>query len=83
MQKNEHAREIKAELYRAFVLLGADNGLLGALGSWGDSLPGGDVLENLRGWNEATLQETRGRIEHYEMSSRRPAYNQDEGQKTA
>jgi hypothetical protein len=67
-------QEIVAELYRALVLLGADNGLLGTVGSWGESLPDDDVLANLRGWNQATLEETTARIEHYGTTSRRPAY---------
>jgi len=67
--------EIKHELYRALVLLGADNGLLGAIGSWGESLPDSDVLANLRGWNQEMLREAKERIEHYEMTSRRPAYS--------
>jgi hypothetical protein len=46
------------------MLLGADNGLMGAVGSWGDSLPDADVLSDLRGWNDATVQELKGRIEH-------------------
>lgn len=73
------SREIKSELYRALVLLGADNGLLGAVGSWGESLPDEEVLQNLKGWNEATLQETRERIQHYETTSRRPTYSQAGG----
>jgi hypothetical protein len=64
-------REIVQEIYRTLVLLGADSGLLGTVGSWGDSLPDSDVLENLRAWNSTTAQEIIGRIEHYETSSRR------------
>ena len=45
-------REIINELYKTLVLLGADNALLGTIGSWGDSLPEADVLANLQGWNE-------------------------------
>jgi hypothetical protein len=69
-------REIVRELYRSLVLLGADNDLLGTVGSWGDSLPDEDVLANLQGWNEATLSEARQRIEHCEISSLHPAYSQ-------
>ena len=58
--------EIIAELYRTLVLLGADNGLLGTVGSWRDSLSAGEVLSGLKCWNEATLRETKERIEHYE-----------------
>ena len=71
--------EIKTEIYRALVLLGADNGLLGAIGSWGESLPDEEVLQNLKGWNESTARETRERIQHYEMTSHRPAYSRAEG----
>lgn len=67
---NVVTRDIVAEIYRALVLLGAENDLLGTIGSWGESLPDEDVLANLRAWNDATLKQTRGRIEHYEMSSR-------------
>jgi hypothetical protein len=73
-------REIVRELYRSFTLLGADNGLLGTVGSWGESLPDEDVLSNLKGWNEATLKESKERIEHYEMTYPRLAYSQVEGQ---
>ena len=79
----ENQREIIAELYRSLVLLSADNDLLGTVASWGDSLPDEDVLANLKGWNEATTAEIKSRIEHYEMSSLRPAYIQAEGQRTA
>lgn len=76
-------REIVQELYRTLVLLGADNGLLGTVGSWGDSLSDEDVLENLRAWNDATMQEIKQRIEHYESSSLRPAYIRGEERRTA
>lgn len=75
--------EIKDELYRSLVLLGADDGLLGTVASWGDSLPDGDVLANLKGWNESATAEVRGRIEHYEMSFHRPAYTPVAAQKSA
>jgi hypothetical protein len=75
-------REIIAEVYRAFVLLGAGNDLLGTIGSWGDSLPETDVLSGLRAWNDGTVAEIKGRIEHYEMSCPRPACNQDEHPQT-
>lgn len=61
--------EIIVEIYRSLVLLGADNGLLGTVGSWGDSLPDADVLANLKGWNEASIAEIKERIGHYEKSS--------------
>jgi hypothetical protein len=75
--------EIKNELYRSLILLGADDGLLGTIASWGDSLPDGDVLANLKGWNEATTTEVKGRIEHCEMSFHRPAYSLVAAQKIA
>jgi hypothetical protein len=76
-------REIVEEIYRAMVLLGADNGLLGTIGSWGNALPDEDVLANLRGWNQTTLKETTTRIQHYEMTFPRPACIPDEGRQTA
>ena len=66
-------RKIIGELYRTLVLLGADDGLLGTVGSWGDSLPDKDVLAGLRGWNQATLKETTARIKHCEMTFHRLA----------
>lgn len=76
-------REIVQELYKSLVLLGADNGLLGTVGSWGDSLSDEDVLANLRAWNNATALEITQRIGHYESSSRRPAYIRGEERRTA
>jgi hypothetical protein len=70
--------EIKSEIYRSLVLLGAESDLLSTVGSWGESLPDEDVLANLKAWNDATLKESRERIEHYEMTSRRSDYNQGE-----
>lgn len=43
--------EIRAEIYTALQKLGADRELLATVGSWGDTLPDGDVLELLREWN--------------------------------
>ena len=60
--------EIKSAIYHAFVLLGAQMDLLVSIGSWGDSMSDDDVLSGLRHWNEATLREIKGRIEHYETS---------------
>jgi hypothetical protein len=74
MQTQNINREVVGELYRALVLLGADNDLLGTVGSWGRELPDEDVLANLKGWNEVTLKEITQRIEHYETASRRPVY---------
>jgi len=75
--------EIKDELYRSLVLLGADNGLLGTIASWGDSLPDDDVLANLKNWNEATTAEVKERIVHYETSFLRPIYTQVEDRRSA
>lgn len=61
-------REIIGELYRTLVLLGAENDLLGTLGSWKDSLPEQDVLSGLRAWNEGQLAKIKACIEHYEIS---------------
>lgn len=77
-QSQKVNREIVNEIYCALVLLGAESDLLGAVGSWGDSLPDEHVLSNIRAWNDATLKEITGRIEHYGMSSRHLACNQGE-----
>jgi len=55
-------REIILEIYRSLVLLGADFKLLSAVGSWKDSLPDNDVLQNIKGWNAVTLSELKERI---------------------
>lgn len=44
--------EITKELYRALETLGADPGLLGCIGSWGDTLDDMDVLACIHSWNE-------------------------------
>jgi hypothetical protein len=76
-------REIVDEIYRAFVLLGAEQDLLGTVGSLGDSLPDADVLANLGAWNKATATELKQRIEHYEMTGPRSACSPDERLETA
>ena len=76
-------REIISELYRALVLLGADSGLLGIVGSWRANLPAKDVLCGLKTWNEASAEEIKQRIGHYEMSYLHPAYSQVEAPGTA
>lgn len=78
---NKPNPEIVAELYRTLVLLGAQNDLLGTVGSWGTTLPDADVLANLSGWNEAFLKEAKDRIEHCEMSSRLLPHSRDEVQR--
>ena len=44
---------IITEIYNACAALGADSWLLGAIGSWGDSLPDAAVLDRLQAWNAA------------------------------
>jgi hypothetical protein len=78
MQAHKLNTEIVGEIYCALVLLGAGSDLLGTVGSWGDCLPDEDVLDGLRCWNEATLKEVKGRIEHYGISCPHPACSQDE-----
>lgn len=46
---------IKDEIVRALELLGADHGLLGIVGSWGDNLPDSEILKALKQWNERKL----------------------------
>jgi hypothetical protein len=70
-------RQIILEIYRSLVLLGADFKLLSAIGSWKDSLPDNDVLQNVKGWNMATLSELKERIEHYEISCPHQVCNTD------
>ena len=50
-------RELRQELYLAFVLLGADDLLAGAVRAWRDGAPGSEALADLRNWNEAKLSE--------------------------
>lgn len=69
--------EIVQELYRSFVLLGADFGILGTIGSWGDSLPEAEVLASLKAWNAAMAQQIKERTEHYEISFRPLADSRD------
>lgn len=71
-------RQIILEIYKSLVLLGVDFKLLSAVGSWKDSLPDNDVLQNIKGWNEATLSEIKERIEHYEMPCPHQVCNPDE-----
>jgi hypothetical protein len=78
MQDSQFNTEIVSELYRTLVLLGAGSDLLGTIGSWGDSLSDQDVLDNLKAWNEGTVRDLKGRIEHYETPSRHPADIRDE-----
>jgi hypothetical protein len=43
--------QIRAEIYQAFETLGANEHLLGIIGSWGDRLEDGEVLDLLKMWN--------------------------------
>jgi hypothetical protein len=78
---NNINRKIALELYRTFVLFGADFDLLSTVGSWGDSLPDEDVLASIKHYNETTLDEIKGRIEHYEITSHRLVCNRVVGKK--
>jgi len=49
--------ELKEQIYRSMVLLGADELLLGAMASWRGGTPESDVLDDLRNWNQAKLLE--------------------------
>lgn len=53
----ELQREIREEIYRSMVLIGADELLLGSIASWRDGTAEPDVLADLRNWNEAKLLE--------------------------
>jgi hypothetical protein len=46
-------RDIRQELYLAVLLLGADTMLLGAI----ERMEDGELLDDLRNWNEARLAE--------------------------
>jgi hypothetical protein len=81
MQDSRLSTEIVSELYRTLVLLGAGSDLLGTVGSWGDSLSDQDVLDNLKAWNEGTVRDLKGRIEHYGIPSHLSADNRDEHQR--
>ena len=45
--------QIKDEIVIALGKLGADQGLLGIVGSWGDTLSDKEVLQLLKQWNAA------------------------------
>ena len=70
MQNSQPNPAVVSEIYRALVLLGAQSDLLGAVGSWGDSLPEEEVLAHLRAWNDLAYSEIKARTEHYAASSR-------------
>ena len=77
MQSYQPNQEIVQELYRTLVLLGAEPDVLGAVGSWGNSLPEEDVLARLQTWNHATQNSLSRRTAHYEATFCRPAYDPD------
>jgi hypothetical protein len=43
-------QQIRAEIYCALEVLGADRELLGTIGSWGDTLDDAEVLSLLKEW---------------------------------
>jgi hypothetical protein len=49
--------QLKEQIYRSMVLLGADELLLGTMASWRNGIPERDVLADLSNWNEAKLLE--------------------------
>ena len=53
---------IVAEVYRAIELLGGQSDLLALIGSWGDTMPDGEVLAELRAWNDDKLKELEERV---------------------
>jgi len=55
MEKPTIDREIRAQIYCAFEVLGADAYLLGVVGSWGDTIGDEEVLKLLKQWNERNL----------------------------
>jgi len=50
-------RDIRTEIYLAFILLGAEPMLASAVAAWRDGLDDKDTLADLRNWNEAKLLE--------------------------
>lgn len=50
-------RNIRGELYRSLVLLGADPMLLASAASWANGAADEEALADLRNWNEAKLLE--------------------------
>lgn len=85
VHKEQAQEELKTELYRTLVLVGADPILLGTIKSWSCGTPEAEVLADLRNWNEAkvlelkewmpsldgpALQAAQEHIRHYEEASR-------------
>lgn len=50
-------RDMRSELYRSLVLLGADSMLLASAASWANGARDEEVLADLSNWNEAKLLE--------------------------
>ena len=50
-------RDVRLELYLALALLGADEMLLGALHAWREGVDEGELLADLRNWNDAKVLE--------------------------
>ena len=50
-------RDVRTEIYRSLLLLGAEPMLLAAVASWRDGMDEKDVLADLRNWNEAKVLE--------------------------
>ena len=50
-------RDIRTEIYLAFILLGAEPMLASAVAAWRDGVDDKDTLADLRNWNEAKLLE--------------------------
>ena len=80
--RSQIEKKIIRELYGALVLLGAKSDLLSTVGSWKSTLPEEDVLADLKGWNQATLDELKERIEHYDISCPQSGHSRDEAQRT-
>ena len=54
---DKHDEDLKHEIYRTMLLMGADPILLGAIESWCDGMPEEEVLADVRNWNEAKALE--------------------------
>ena len=50
-------RDVRLELYLTLVLLGADEVLLAALQAWREGADEGELLADLRNWNDAKVLE--------------------------
>ena len=50
-------RDVRLELYVALAVLGADEMLLGALHAWREGVDEGELLADVRNWNDAKVLE--------------------------